>query len=101
MLLVADSGSTKTEWAFAEIGKPALNLRTIGYNPYFIDSDGIKDSLKTELGTRIDAAKVSKLFFYGAGCGTPEKIGVVRTALQSFFPNANVLVDHDLLGAAR
>jgi glucosamine kinase len=101
MLLIADSGSTKTDWVLADKGRQVLSERTIGYNPYFIDTEGIKASIESELAGRFDAAAVSEVHFYGSGCGTPEKIQVVEKALGLCFPKAKLNVDHDLLGAAR
>lgn len=100
MLLVADSGSTKTDWGLVH-GSGQEKYSTIGYNPYFIGSDGIYLSLLKELAPRLDAAAVKNVFFYGAGCSTPENNSVVHAALSKVFTNAKVSVEHDLLGAAR
>ncbi len=40
------------------------------------------------------------MYFYGSGCSTIEKCSVVQSALNQLFPNANVIVNHDLDGAA-
>ena len=35
MILIADSGSTKTEWCLADQGRPVRTVVTAGTNPYF------------------------------------------------------------------
>lgn len=103
MLLIADSGSTKTDWALIEPSdNSAKRFNTVGYNPYFIDTEGIYSSLSENLLSSLDAAQVSAVFFYGAGCSTPEKKETVKKALSRSFTNAgSIFVGHDLLASAR
>ena len=35
MILIADSGSTKTEWCLADQGRPVRTVVTAGINPFF------------------------------------------------------------------
>ncbi len=101
MLLIADSGSTKTDWTLTD-GKVSNQFHTIGYNPYFIDTEAIYYSISENLLREFDASKVSKVFFYGAGCSTDAKKDIVRKALNRAFPTAaEIFVGHDLLAAAR
>lgn len=103
MILIADSGSTKTDWVI--INKDGSNLmmfHTIGYNPYFIDSEAIHYSLSENLLKDLDGTSITEVYFYGAGCSTPEKKDVVRKALSRSFPSvSNIFVGHDLLASAR
>ena len=101
MILIADSGSTKTDWILTDENKNQTRFSTIGYNPYFIDSESIYDSLSLKLVPELDAPAIKIVFFYGAGCSTPEKNAIVHKALSRCFPNSELLVEHDLLGAAR
>lgn len=103
MLLIADSGSTKTDWSLINPnGTDQKIFHTIGYNPYFIDTEAIYYSLSENLLKDMDANVVTEVYFYGAGCSTPEKKDIVRKALLRSFPKANVLfVGHDLLATAR
>lgn len=102
MKLIADSGSTKTDWALipSEKGLPQL-YHTIGFNPYFIDSESIYNTLTENLTGSFDANAISEVHFYGSGCATPEKKQIVHKALTRAFPNAQIAVGHDLLGSAR
>lgn len=101
MILIADSGSTKSSWALVKAdGTRVKDLKTIGYNPYFYTSHQITESLSTypEMVELKDS--ITQVFFYGAGCSTKEYNSVVETGLSKFFTNASVLVDHDLVAAA-
>ena len=98
MFLIADSGSTKCDWAIVDNNLQIVN--TEGINPYFCDVLQIEKILKKSLLPKIKNAKPKAVFFYGAGCRA-EKCDVVKSALQKFFPDANIDVNSDLLGTAR
>ena len=98
MILIADSGSTKTAWAVVE--NPDNVIKTNGINPIFMDSVQIENTLRTQLVPNI-AETITEVYFYGAGCANEEKIKVVKTAIQSVFGDIKVEIASDLLGAAR
>lgn len=103
MLLLADSGSTKTDWALIEPGQGLIKrIPTIGFNPYFIDSESIYQALEDTLLTEMDISQVEHVHFYGAGCSTEAKKLIVFKALNRAFPLAvSIQVGHDLLASAR
>jgi N-acetylglucosamine kinase-like BadF-type ATPase len=103
MILIADSGSTKTDWVIInKDGTGRKTFHTIGYNPYFIDSEAIYYSLSENLLKDLDGTSISEVYFYGAGCSTPEKKDIVRKALTRSFPYVpDIFVGHDLLASAR
>jgi N-acetylglucosamine kinase-like BadF-type ATPase len=101
MILIADSGSTKTDWILTDGKETGSRFLTIGYNPYFIDSDNIYQSLTQKLVSQFDAAQIKKVIFYGAGCSTLDKAAVVHKALTKCFTNSDISVQHDMLAAAR
>lgn len=101
MILIADSGASKTEWRLLGTTMPPRAFRGAGINPYFIDSEGIAEQLRLEVLPEIAAAGVEQVFFYGAGCGRMESAGIVQQGLQIIFPDAAIEVQSDLLGAAR
>jgi hypothetical protein len=43
---------------------------------------------------------VSKIFFYGAGCSSDKLNQEIERGLQMVFPDAEIVVDHDLLACA-
>lgn len=100
MILIADSGSTKTDWCLAENGRAMLSVKTQGINPYMQDGDVIEKIIEDELLPQIGDVVVSDIHFYGAGC-TPEKIGIVGSAIKMAFPGAEISVASDMVGAAR
>lgn len=103
MKLIADSGSTKTDWRLIGDDKPVISANTIGLNPYHNTTEDIQQALITELlpDLNCDPGEVSEIHFYGAGCSSKDKNRIVELALEAVFPKADLFVDHDLLGAAR
>ncbi len=105
MILIADSGSTKTHWCLMAANGQTSEFFTDGINPFQQTSDGICTSIKTQLLPQIAklmwVGPITKIFFYGAGC-TPEKKPAVAVALKACFKQAEeVVVESDMLGAAR
>ncbi|MES2779345.1 MAG: hypothetical protein V4651_05545 [Bacteroidota bacterium] len=104
MILIADSGSTKTEWVLLEQQRVVAELYTQGINPYFQTVEQITTVITEELLPQLpitDAPLVTHLFYYGAGCSSPAKCDMVHLPLTQTFAKAIVEVDHDLLAAAR
>lgn len=100
MILVVDSGSTKTEWKVLDNGTCGNSLFTAGINPYFLSSEEIYHLLNVELGT-LSSIRPDKIYFYGTGCNSETKNNIVREALHRFFNSSDIFVGSDLLGAAK
>lgn len=99
MLLIAESGSTKTDWRLVNKGE-IVPFKTIGFNPYHIQEKEIVQHLKqSELAEK--AKEVTQLYFYGSGCATDENKQLIKIALEQVFTSAKINVDHDLMAAAR
>jgi glucosamine kinase len=101
MVLIADSGSTKTDWKLMIAADESREYSTKGLNPYFVNSDDITYELEKELVPFISNNNVKAVFFYGAGCASTEKMNIVEDGLKPVFPNADIYIASDLLGAAR
>ena len=100
MILVADSGSTKTNWCYSSgKGSPEF-FSSGGINPFFRTTEDIALELEKILLPKL-AGKVKKVFFYGAGVVNVEKAGVIKSALFKLFPESVCEVESDLLAAAR
>ncbi|MEJ2883352.1 N-acetylglucosamine kinase [Pedobacter sp. GR22-6] len=99
MILVADSGSSKTDW-MGYSPNEQISFSTQGINPYFLNAHDIFKlfSKKKEIAEYAD--KVKEIYFFGAGCSSPDKIEVISNGISSFFTKAYVSVEHDLLGSA-
>lgn len=99
MILIADSGSTKTSWCFIDSQKNTTFISTSGLNPFFRTSMDIELELVEKLVPHIPGP-VEKIFFYGAGIINKEKGDVVKSGLNTVFPRAQTEVRSDLLAAA-
>jgi len=95
MTVIADSGSTKTQW-YAE----GTAFFSEGINPFLQTEQDIAQTIEKVLSVQKQILKVQKIYFYGAGCLPASKDKVVR-ALSRHFQNADIQVESDLLGAAR
>lgn len=101
MILIADSGSTKTDWCIAHNGKPIKQMRTKGINPFFQSEEEIQQELAHYLLPELPDGELKAVYFYGAGC-TPEKVPVLRRAIADSLPvNGNIKTDSDMVAAAR
>ncbi|UOR03508.1 N-acetylglucosamine kinase [Hymenobacter aerilatus] len=101
MIIIADGGSTKTNWCLIDNAGTRIYFNTEGYNPYFINTQGIIESLEKSLPDNLDLPAISEVYYYGAGCSTPEKVETVAAAMRHVFKQSEVYVGHDLLAAAR
>ncbi len=101
MKLVADSGSTKTDWRLInEEGNLAASFDTLGLNPFFHTKEGIIEALKKHRDIQSCIPKVDYIFFYGSGCKEDKPRKMIEESLQTIFPKALISIRHDLAGAA-
>jgi glucosamine kinase len=100
MILIADSGSTKTNWCLVDATNNSISFHTEGYNPYFVDTSYISNSLHAHLPGAMQTEAVKEIHFYGAGCASG-KDDIIQAALQAVFSNAQIHIAMDLLAAAR
>lgn len=100
MILIADSGATKTDWCVTG-GSTSAIVHTTGINPFHQSKETIQRILTNELLPQL-AEEVSfcAIYFYGAGC-TPEKSMILKDILADYFPESYIEVKSDLWGAAR
>lgn len=102
--LIADSGSTKTDWTLLDNGQVAIRIQTEGINPYHQSEDDIRavlrDELLPSLSSFLHASPTTNIYFYGSGV-RPELEEVMHRLLLEVFPSASHIEAHgDLLGAA-
>lgn len=101
MILIADSGSTKTDWVFLDKGEHIHKYTTSGFNPYYVPGEEMVNTMEKELVPFVDHHSVRYIYYYGSGCSTEKKRFIVEEALEKVFDKASIEVYHDLLGAAR
>lgn len=99
MILVADSGSTKTDWMGYTPNGP-VSFYTPGLNPYFVNAADVTKILSANKDLVKYCNEVTEVYFFGSGCSSPDKHEIISNGLTSFFPNAYISVDHDLIGCA-
>lgn len=97
-ILIADSGSTKTDWALVdEQGNVMVTCKTQGISPIHQSDAEILDVLCKEL---VLSEQPQQVFFYGSGVTEAMK-SRMKSLLQQSFPEAKVEAEGDMLGAAR
>ena len=100
MILIAETGSTRTEWTLTE-GRQLINsLFTDGINPFFQTRREISRSVRLGLPEEFFKKKLEQVYYYGAGCSSEEKKKIIRASLVAQFKTP-VQVESDLLAAAR
>lgn len=100
MIIVADGGSTKTEWRTVEDGRCGAPLYSAGINPFFLPAEEIYQLIANDLSS-LSGKVPEKIWFYGTGCNSDAKNSKVMEALSMVFPESVIFVGSDLLGAAR
>lgn len=99
--LIADSGSTKTDWCLLRKGKKLLRFSTQGINPYLQNKELISSILVKELPWDNKKYGVDRLDYYGAGAANPEKQAFLEEILKAHFGIKKTEVHSDILAAAR
>lgn len=100
MFLIADSGSTKCDWVLLESNeREPIRFRTKGLNPSILKKEAIQKVFsENEIFTSF-FNKVNFIYFFGAGCNTPNAIQLIEDILSSFFKNAAIVVKEDTMAA--
>ena len=103
MILIADSGSTKTDWCLTRQGERVAQVATQGINPFYQTDEEIETIIRGELLSRLcreNAEAVASVCYYGAGI-RPEMKERMKTLMAKVMNAGRVEVENDLLGAAR
>ena len=101
MMLIADSGSTKTDWCVILDNTPIKRIGTKGLNPFFQSEEESQQELTHSLLPQLPEGTIDSVYFYGAGC-TPEKAPTLRRAIADSLPVVgNIKAYSDMLAAAR
>jgi N-acetylglucosamine kinase-like BadF-type ATPase len=101
MILIADSGSTKTFWSLLNDDEACSHYYTPGINPFFQTEYEIEGHLRMTLLPKLGINEITEIYFYGAGCATEKQKTIVKTAFSKVFTYDHIEVESDLLGAAR
>ena len=109
MILIADSGSTKTDWCLCHEGTIVSTMQTQGINPYHQSEEAIEQVLREELLPQLTTLWAGKscpytdlnIVFYGSGCANATASGRIKEAIEKVLGTTNATIHSDLLGAAR
>ncbi|HEA28648.1 MAG TPA: N-acetylglucosamine kinase [Leeuwenhoekiella sp.] len=86
MILVVDSGSTKTDWiALSEDGEQIFQTQTFGLNPQVLSNEILTERIINNYELYKHRHEVTQLYFYGAGCGTEKPKELLREVFKDFF----------------
>jgi N-acetylglucosamine kinase-like BadF-type ATPase len=100
MIILVESGSTKSDWVMIQNGQPSPKVATMGFNPYFHDRETISQNIRKNKTIYNKASQVEALYFYGAGCSSKVLCDIIKVGLQDVFVHAEVHVGHDLEACA-
>jgi len=100
MILIADSGSTKTEWREVNDVGAGKSYISSGINPFFVTGEEIISLLRKEI-PELEGSAIRRIFFYGTGVSNASKAEIIRGSLTSFLRTDQLFIGSDLLGAAR
>ena len=102
MILIADSGSTKTAWCLLNGNQRVKDITTKGINPFYQTEEEIEAELKNTLCQEIGGEnKINSVYFYGAGCADSQINNKLAKTLQQVLKSDKAEVSSDMLGAAR
>ena len=99
MIVIADGGATKCDWAFVENGEIVDRMKMEGINPFSVPEEHIRKVVEEQFMPVASRYDISHIWFYGAGCGFGADI--IKRVLAQFFPATEIFVGSDIDGAAK
>ncbi len=99
-ILIADSGSTKTQWCLLAGNKKKM-ISTQGISPYFLNDESLGKILSEELLPKTGNLHIDEIYYYGTGCSNTANVALIKRCLKKLYKSSNIKVEHDLLGAAK
>lgn len=100
MILIADGGSTKVDWIALDNNKVEVHrVRTLGLNPAVVTKEELFSRIENTFELINIKELIKEIHFYGAGCGTPQPVNILKKVLQSIFTNATISISEDMLAA--
>ncbi len=100
MILIADSGATKTEWRIVRSKEDIAQAFTEGISPQYENESQIAGKIAAAVEKKILPPKADEIFFYGTGCASAEKKETVKRSLSQFGAKT-VEVHTDFFAVAR
>ena len=101
MILIVESGATKSDWrAISRSGKEMMRVIAEGVNVSTMKVETIRNII-LKSASQFAALAVSEIYFYTAGVITDEVRTESANAFSEVFPNASFEIQTDLIAAAR
>lgn len=102
MILVADSGSTKTNWiAINDKGETQFKIDTQGLNPAVFSKETLYERIVSKKELNEVKSEVKEIYFYGAGCGTQTAANYLKDIFKEIFVNAKIDIYEDTIAAVK
>jgi len=102
MILIADSGASKTDWACVKKGSDiCIRFQSQGYNPNYITGSQIVEDIKANLPEGFPVKEVREIYFYGAGVTPLQYPFMEETLLKVFTEAKTVFIAMDTLASCR
>ena len=98
MILIAESGSTKTQWSIVDSKQIIPLVNTPGINPLILSINEIETVVRP-VSSEVDEYSLEEIYFFGAGCATPSTIHRIQVALSNIFECNRIVIDTDLKAA--
>ncbi len=99
VIVIAESGSTKTEWRVCSQRQLVHSFRSIGLNPTTFTPEQFRHHLAQIFTEHLHSYKADQIYFYGAGLRDPAQRQLLFSILRSFTPSTMVVIEDDLLAA--
>jgi len=101
MILIADSGSTKTDWVLVSTQKEIIVRSTSkGLNPTVFSESDLYTTITTNKPVMEYVNEITAVYIYAAGCGTERPKKKLFILLEEIFSNATISVKEDIYAAA-
>ncbi|MFV1883710.1 MAG: BadF/BadG/BcrA/BcrD ATPase family protein [Balneola sp.] len=99
-ILIADSGSTKTEWVLVNEKGEKKYCISDGLNPYFRTFGQLSEAIRGSVKKDFYDLQIDRVYFYGSGSGNESRKAILGNAIRENFAEAEINIESDLLGAA-
>jgi len=100
-ILIADSGSSKTDWSLIGNNKRVKHYQTSGLNPFFRTEEDCHRLLTEELKLNPAKESIDRIVFYGAGVKSKKQASFIENVLKKHFRVKQAEAHSDMLAAAR
>lgn len=101
MILIADSGSTKTDWVLVNPQKEVVvKATTKGLNPTVFSESDLYTTVTANKAVMEYVDDILEIYVYAAGCGTESPKKKLFILLEEVFSKASVVVKEDIYAAA-